>query len=135
VETAASALEAVAGADVAISAAPIVEDARPALHAGALGERWLGLPIDFDASFSRELVESADLLLTDDVEQFEAYRGHGYFSGWPSPGQSVGEGLKQGAGGWRVLCCNLGVGALDAAFAHAALEHARAQDIGVVLPR
>lgn len=135
VEIAASAVEAVADADIAISAAPIVKDAKPALDAGALGEHWLGLPIDFDAYFSRALVESADLLLTDDVAQFEAYRGHGYFDGWPSPRESVGDGLKRNADGGRVLCCNLGVGALDAAFASVALEHARTQGVGVVLPR
>ena len=54
-EPAASATEAVTGVDIAISAAPIVKDAVPALDAGVLGDGWLGLPIDFDAYFSPAL--------------------------------------------------------------------------------
>ncbi len=134
-ETAASALEAVAGSDIAITAAPIVKDAVPELDAGCLGTRWLGLPVDFDAYFSRALVESADLLVTDDVGQFEAYRGHGHFQGWPEPTLSVGAALEQEATGERVICCNLGVGALDAAFGKVVLERARAAGAGTVLDR
>ena len=134
-EAASSAIEAVADVDIAISAAPIVKDAEPALDAGVLGDRWLGLPIDFDAYFSRALVDSADLMLTDDVGQFEAYRGHGYFQDWRAPERSVGEGLDQDATGERVLCCNLGVGALDAAFGEAVRKRASADGVGVALDR
>jgi ornithine cyclodeaminase/alanine dehydrogenase-like protein (mu-crystallin family) len=132
---AASPLEAVEGADIVVSAAPIVKDAEPALGEGVLGERWLGLPVDFDAYFSRALVASADLMLTDDVGQFEAYRGHGYFKEWPSPERSVGDGLAEGAKGERVLCCNLGVGALDAAFGKTVLDRAQADGVGIELER
>ena len=134
-EPAATPIEAVTGAEITISAAPIVENAEPALDAGVLGERWLGLPIDFDAYFSRALVASADLMLTDDVGQFEAYREHGYFTDWPAPERSVGQGLADNASGERVLCCNLGVGALDAAFAHTVLTRARAEGVGTALTR
>jgi ornithine cyclodeaminase/alanine dehydrogenase-like protein (mu-crystallin family) len=33
----------------------------------------------------------------------------------------------------RVVCCNLGIGALDAAFAHVVLERARAEGAGTEL--
>ncbi|MGI9657680.1 MAG: hypothetical protein ACR2OD_02130 [Gaiellaceae bacterium] len=134
-EQAGSHIEAVAGADVVVSAAPIVENADAPLGAGALGERWLGLPLDFDAYFSRELVASADVFLTDDVGQFEAYRGHGYFKEWPKPNRSVGQALTDDGSGEMVLCCNLGVGALDAAFGKAVLEQAHTDGIGTLLQR
>ena len=134
-EQAATPIEAVSGAQIAISAAPIVTDAEAVLDEGALGDSWLGLPVDFDAYFSRALVSSADLLVTDDVGQFEAYRGHGYFKQWPAPERSVGEALTDGATGERVLCCNLGVGALDAAFGESVLDRASAEGAGIVLAR
>lgn len=134
-EQASSHADAVAGAQVVITAAPIVQNPAPALDEGALGERWLGLPLDFDAYFSRALVASANLFLTDDVGQFEAYRGHGHFQDWPAPAQSVGEALGDGAAGETVLCCNLGVGALDAAFGKTVLERGRDAGVGVLLTR
>lgn len=135
VESAGSATEAVEGCDITISAAPIVKNAVAALDESALGARWLGLPVDFDAYFSSELVRSADLLVTDDVGQFEAYREHGHFMGWPTPLLSVGQALEAHTTGTRVLCCNLGVGALDAAFGNVVLERARDDGAGQVLKR
>jgi hypothetical protein len=47
----------------------------------------------------------------------------------------VGEALERGADAKRVACCNLGVGALDAAFAQRVLEAAREQGVGTTLQR
>ena len=59
----------------------------------------------------------------------------GHFRGWPEPHASVGEALDRKRRPKRVACCNLGVGALDAAFAQVVLERARAAGAGTVLPR
>jgi alanine dehydrogenase len=126
VEVAESPAEAVRGADVVVTAGPIVDDPASPLGPDWLGERWLALPIDFDFYFSRETVAAADLFLVDDVEQFEYYRSQGHFRDWPAPAGTVGEQHDRASG---VLCCNLGVGALDAAFAARIL--ARAADAGV----
>jgi ornithine cyclodeaminase/alanine dehydrogenase len=125
--------EAVAGADVVVTAGPIVASPDSPLTTEWLGERWLLLPIDFDFYVGAEPVAAADLFVTDDVSQFEYYRDAGHFAGWPQPHGSVGETL--GRDGSRVVCCNLGVGALDAAFAAAVLERARAEEVGRRLPR
>jgi alanine dehydrogenase len=135
VEAAAGELEAVNGAEIVVTAAPIVEDPRPKIGPEALGPRWLILPIDFDALVRRELIEAADLFAVDDVDQFEYYRGQGHFRDWPRPPRSVGEALDRGVGGDRVACVNLGIGALDAAFAARILEAARGRSIGTLLPR
>lgn len=113
---------AVAGADVVVTAGPILRDPPSPLDSSWVEVDVLLLPIDFDFYVSAGGVAACDLFLTDDVAQYAAYREHGYFRGWPDPHASVGEGLEQGLGGRRVVCANLGVGALDAAFAHAVLS-------------
>ena len=133
IEEAASPAEAVEGADVIITAGPIVEDPESPLGPDWLAKRWLGLPIDFDFYFSAEAVASADRFLVDDVDQFEYYRSLGHFEDWPAPAGSVGEALAGGGSPARVLCCNLGVGALDAAFAARVLAAAEEQGIGTEL--
>lgn len=134
VEAAAGAREAVDGAEVVVSAGPIVDNPSPLLARDWLGERYLALPIDFDSSFQRGPIEEADLFVVDDVEQFELYRGRGHFRDWPAPDGSVGEALGGDGAPARVVCCNLGVGALDAAFAWRVLEEARRRCGGTLLP-
>lgn len=112
---------AVAGADVVVTAGPILRDPPSPLDALWLEDDVLLLPIDFDFYVSAAAVAGCDLFLTDDVAQYEAYREHGYFRSWPDPHASAGEGLEQAMRARRVICANLGVGALDAAFAHAVL--------------
>jgi ornithine cyclodeaminase/alanine dehydrogenase-like protein (mu-crystallin family) len=126
--------EAVAGAEVVVTAGPIVEDPESPLGSSWLAGRSLGLPIDFDFYFSAEAVESADLFLVDDVGQFEYYRSQGHFQGWPEPAGSVGEALGRDDAPERVVCCNLGIGALDAVFAARVLASARERGTGTELP-
>ena len=117
VEVASGPEEAVREAQVVVTAGPIVSDAESPMRSAWLGESWLVLPIDFDLYVSAELSGDCDLLLTDDVHQFEYYREQGHFRGWRSPSASVGEALAAKTSGNRVIACNLGVAALDAAFA------------------
>lgn len=127
VEACSDALSAVRDADVVITAAPIVEDPSPTLDAGATREGALLLPIDFDASMTTALVRAADLFVVDDVAQFEYYRDHGHFRGWPQAACSTGEAIRDERSSAAMVCCNLGVGALDAAFAHEVLQAALQQ--------
>jgi len=126
--------EAVDDAEVVVTAGPIVENPESPLGPDWLGGRVLGLPIDFDFYFNAGAVSSADLFLVDDVAQFEYYRSLGHFQGWPEPEGSVGEALSRDGAPARVVCCNLGIGALDAAFAAHVLAAAREQGIGTDLP-
>ena len=135
VDAASSPADAAAGADVIVTAAPIVNDPAPAIGLEALGERWLVLPIDFDAMIARDVIEAAELLAADDVGQFEYYREQGHFTGWPAPAGSVGTALEGDDAPTRVACVNLGIGALDAAFAARVLAAARERGVGLELPR
>jgi alanine dehydrogenase len=134
VTAAAGPREAVEGAEVVVTAGPIVENPDSPLGPEWLAERSLGLPIDFDFYFNAEAVAAAELFLVDDVGQFEYYRSLGHFQGWPKPGGSVGEALAHDGSPARVVCCNLGIGALDAAFAARVLAAARGRGIGIELP-
>ncbi|HKO75556.1 MAG TPA: hypothetical protein VJU01_09605 [Gaiellaceae bacterium] len=134
VEEAPGPREAVEAADVVVTAGPIVENPDSPLTPDWLAERSLGLPIDFDFYFSADAVASAELFLVDDVGQFEYYRSLGHFQGWPKPEGSVGEALSRDGAPARVVCCNLGIGALDAAFAARVLAAAREQGTGTELP-
>jgi alanine dehydrogenase len=134
VEAATGPREAVAEADVVVTAGPIVEEPDSPLTQDWLAERSLGLPIDFDFYFSADAVTAAELFLVDDVGQFDYYRSLGHFHGWPEPQASVGEALSRDDSPSRVVCCNLGIGALDAAFAARVLAAARDRGIGTELP-
>jgi ornithine cyclodeaminase/alanine dehydrogenase-like protein (mu-crystallin family) len=134
VEQAPGPREAVEGAEVVVTAGPIVENPESPLTSGWLGKRSLGLPIDFDFYFSADAVEAAELFLVDDVGQFEYYRSLGHFQGWPEPEGSVGEALAEDGAPGRVVCCNLGIGALDAAFAARVFAAARESGAGAELP-
>jgi len=125
---------AVEGADVVVTAGPIVDEPWSPLTPDWLGERWLCLPIDFDFYASTQLAAAAELLAVDDVAQFESYRDQGHFRDWPRPELSTGAALRLEPAA-RTLVCNLGVGALDAAFAAVVLERAREQGVGTCLPR
>ena len=121
--------EAVEGADVIITAGPIVEHPHPTLTAEWLQETHVLLPIDFDFYAHESAVEAAGLFVVDDLDQFDYYRGQGHFAGWRRPDASVGDALLSASRASKVVCVNLGVGSLDAAFAHIVLQ--RAADAGV----
>lgn len=135
VEAAGTEVEAVEGAEVVVTAAPIVEDPSPPIGPDALGERWLVLPIDFDALVQRSVIEAAELFAVDDVGQFGYYREQGHFRDWPEPEGSVGDSLGRDGSPARVACVNLGIGALDAAFAARVLTAARERGVGLELER
>jgi ornithine cyclodeaminase/alanine dehydrogenase len=113
---------AVAGAAVVVTAGPILRDPPSPLDETWVEDDVLLLPIDFDFYVSADAVAACELFLTDDAAQYAAYREQGYFHSWPDPTASVGEGLERELRARRVVCANLGVGALDAAFAHAVLS-------------
>jgi ornithine cyclodeaminase/alanine dehydrogenase-like protein (mu-crystallin family) len=118
--------------DVLITAIPLDADG-PVVEPGWLRERCLVLPLDFDAALGADLVSSADALVVDDRGQFAHYVGRGYFAGWPEPTHELGGAIDAGTDGARIVCCNLGVGTLDAVYAAAILDAAQSEGLGTVL--
>jgi ornithine cyclodeaminase/alanine dehydrogenase len=134
-----------AGVQVHADARSAVGDAQLVVTAGSSSQPvvdtdWLPgacllLPIDFDFFLKPELVAATDLFLVDDIDQYEYYRAQGHFGGWPRAQATVGEALEQGLRGELAVACNLGVGALDAAFADAVLHTAQRSGGGQRLAR
>jgi ornithine cyclodeaminase/alanine dehydrogenase len=110
-------IEAVDGADVIVTAGPIVKDPAPGLSVDVLPDDCLLLPIDFDFYVQARVVAEATRFVVDSIEQFEYYRSLGHFSEWPVPVEGLGDAVDSPGHAGRVVCANLGVGALDAAFA------------------
>jgi alanine dehydrogenase len=127
--------EAVEGADIVITAGPIVDDPKPVIRLEHVKDDSLVLPLDFDCYVARDVVEASDLFLVDDREQFEYYRSAGRFEDWPAPMHTDGEAELAGATGRRVVSVNLGVGSVDAVFAAHVLERAMRAGAGVELTR
>ena len=95
--TAASARQAVADADVVITA---VTFARPEDRQSMTGD-WLRpdalvVPIDYAAMCAADVARDAALFLTDDRGQFLANRDAGQFDGYPDPTMTIGEALARG---------------------------------------
>jgi len=128
--------EALEEADIVVTAGPILTSPEPVITPAWLADSYLALPLDFDSYVHAEAVQDADLFLVDDAGQFEYYRSLGHFQQWPEPVASVGEALQgTRTSARRVVCCNLGVAAVDAAFAHAVRVAAKDDGELVHLPR
>ncbi len=131
VDVAADPRAAIEGVEIVITAGPILERPNPPVAREWLGDRYLLLPLDFDTNVQQALIEDAELFAVDDIGQFEYHRAAGHFRGWPARPVSLGEALGSGATHGRVACVNLGIGALDAAFADVVVRRAREQGVGV----
>jgi alanine dehydrogenase len=135
VEVVPDARTAVEGADIVVTAGPMSPDPQRRLEPEWLADQVLVLPVDFDAYVPAEVASAADDLVTDDVDQFEHYRGLGHFQGWPLPGRSLGAALETEPHGDLRVSCSLGVGAVDATLAAVVWERAQEEQVGVRLPR
>lgn len=133
-----SAREAVAAADVVVSAATF----QPHGQGQVMTNDWLRphatvVPIDYATYCAAEVARDAALFLVDQREQFLANRDAGNFDGYPDPGGTIGEAILAGtprpAG--RVVISHLGVGLADLVFADAIVRAAGALDLGTTLPR
>lgn len=134
VEVVGDARSAVEGTDVVVTAGPMRPDPSRVLDPSWVQGRALVVPVDFSAYVPADLANAADLLVTDDVEQLEVYRGKGHFQGWRAPDLSLGDALGREPAGDLRVSCSLGIGAADAALAHAVWTRARATGAGVTLP-
>ncbi len=131
--------EACEGAHIIVTSAPIVKDPKPVIEADWLQTGTLCVPLDFDASFAPSAFARADLVVTDDLDQFRRYQGMGYFKDIAEPSGSLGS-IVNGNGPTRpdgtpiVISANLGLGILDVALGAKILERAEAQNVGTELP-
>lgn len=140
VRPATSPREAVAEADIIVTATPILKHPQPVIELSWLKEGCLGVPLDFDAYWKPEAMSGVDRFYVDDRVQFEYYREVGYFRQAPAVDGDLGEvvaGVQSGraSGGERMISMNLGVAVEDVAVAAEVFRRARQEGVGTELER
>jgi len=135
----ASPREAVVGADVIVTAGPILKHPTPAIQAGWFKAGAFASPVDFDSYWQPAAMALADKFCTDDTKQLEYYRSVGYFQDIPPLHADLGEivaGKKPGRQreSERTISANLGLALEDMATAIRIYKIAREKGIGRMLP-
>lgn len=128
------------GAQVVVTAIPIVTKPQPPLDADMLEEGGLAVSLDYDSAWTSAAMRQCTFC-SDDVPQLLETQAHGvYFAG--IPGQiyaDLGElaaGLKPGRQSLseRIFSMNMGIAVDDIVTAHLLFERAREQNVGTWLP-
>lgn len=134
-----TARDAVVGADVVMTAGPILKQPNPVIKPEWVKEGFLGLPIDFDSMWDMATWNAGDKFYVDDRAQFEYYKTLGFFGGHPAVVGDLGE-LTTGqvpareSAGERIIACNLGLAIEDMATAVRLYQRALELEIGHILP-
>jgi ornithine cyclodeaminase/alanine dehydrogenase-like protein (mu-crystallin family) len=130
---------AVEGAEVVVTAGPILARPTPAIVPEWLARGVLAVPLDYDSYFTPEALAAADRFLTDDTPQIMHTRAGGvFFQRIPEVYADLGEvaaGLKDGRRDdrERLVCMNLGIAIEDMATALLVLERAISSGLGTRL--
>ncbi|MBI2944272.1 MAG: ornithine cyclodeaminase family protein [Candidatus Wallbacteria bacterium] len=139
VRVAASPREAVQGADIVVTAGPILQEPSPVIEPGWLAEGVFCCTLDFDSYVTPEAMEACPRRLTDELAQLAYYRKAGYFRRTPPIEEDLGMLLTgripgRSNPGERILAVNLGLAVEDMACAVRLYERATRQGAGVRLP-
>jgi ornithine cyclodeaminase/alanine dehydrogenase-like protein (mu-crystallin family) len=139
VEVAASARDAVAAADIVVTAASFASPTdRQAMTRDWVGHDALVVAVDYATFVAADVARDAALFLVDDRGQFLANRDAGQFDGYPDPTGTLGEAIRDDLrrpDRGRVLVTHLGVGLADVLFGDAILRRATDAGLGVELAR
>ena len=130
--------EAVADADIVVTAGPILKNPSPAIAADWLKPGGFASPVDFDSYWQAGALAQADKIATDDVGQMEYYREEGYFLKTPKAYADLGEivtGRKPGRehDEERIFAMNLGIALEDMATGIRIYREAMERGIGTEL--
>lgn len=134
---AASARDAVEGADVVVTAASFAAPKdRQRMTNAWLAPNVLVVPVDYATMCAAEVARDAVLFTVDHRGQWLANRDAGQFDNYPDPGPVLGEVLDLAARpSGRIVVQHLGTGLADVVFGTAIAAAAAGQDAGIVLPR
>ena len=138
-QAAGSPREAVSGADVIVTAGPILREPRPVLEWAWLKPGAFLCPLDYGSYVKPEVFRKADKFLTDDAAQILDPRSVCYFPEMPPLHGDLGEvvaGLKPGRerDAETIVCANLGLAIDDVSVGIEVLRRARDAGRGVRLP-
>jgi len=137
IDIAPTAREAIAGADVVVTAAAF-GPVRQVMTNDWLEPDVLVVPVDYATYCSAAVAREAALFLVDHRGQLDAGRTAGLFDDYPEPAATFGEAIladRPRPANGRVVALHLGVGLADVVFGSAILGRATALGLGIVLPR
>lgn len=134
-EKCASPREAVADADVIVTAGPIKKIPEPGIEPGWIKPGAFASPVDFDTYWRRDALREFDKILTDDIPQFRFYQQAGYFGDFPELYTDLSEVISGALPGResedeRTMTVNLGLAIEDAAVARRLFDMALESNIG-----
>jgi ornithine cyclodeaminase/alanine dehydrogenase-like protein (mu-crystallin family) len=130
-QVASTAEEIAPGADVIVSTAAIVRQPERPLRRAHLNDATVACAVDFDATLSEDLFESARAFVVDDVAQYRYYRQQGYFAGYPADAVELAEVLADETPRGRGLAIYVPLGIALEDVAVAAELNRRAAEAGV----
>jgi alanine dehydrogenase len=133
--------EMMGGADVVVSAIPIVTEPKPPLGAGMLKKGGLAISLDYDSAWTSSAMKECDKFVSDDVNQLLSTKKEGiYFGGVP---ENIYADLGDLAAGFkpgredpmeRIFSMNMGIAVDDMVTAKLVYERAREKGAGTRLP-
>jgi len=129
------------GADVVVTAIPIVTEPKPPLRAGMLKKGGLAISLDYDSAWTGSAIQECDKFVSDDVHQLLSTKEEGiYFGGIPKNIYAdlgdLAAGLKQGREDSmeRIFSMNMGIAVDDMVTARLIYELAKLKGAGTRLP-
>ena len=131
--------EAVEGADVIVTAGPILKNPNPIIEADWVKEGATAIPLDFDSYWKSSAIASMDKFYTDDVDQLKYYIEEGWIRPIERIDGDLGEvvaGRKPGreSDRERIMSMNLGLAIEDVATGKLIYELAVERGVGRKLP-
>ena len=129
------------GADVIVTAIPIVTEPKPPLRAGMLKKGGLAISLDYDSAWTGPAMKECDKFVSDDVNQLLSTKEEGiYFGTIP---ENIYADLGDLAAGFkpgredpmeRIFSMNMGIAVDDMVTAKLVYERAREKGAGARLP-
>lgn len=133
--------EMIEGADIVVTAIPIVTEPKPPLHAGMLKKGGLAVSLDYDSAWTSSAMKECDKFVSDDIFQLLSTKDEGvYFGGIPENIYAdLGElaaGLKPGREDplERIFSMNMGIAVDDMVTAKIIYKRALESGTGTKLP-
>jgi ornithine cyclodeaminase/alanine dehydrogenase-like protein (mu-crystallin family) len=131
--------QAVVGADIAVTAGPLLKTPHATIQPGWLAAGAFASLVDYDSYWHRDGLKEVDKFCTDDIPQLEYYKSLGYFRDIPAVYAELGElvtGRKPGRERpeEKTMTCNLGLALDDMATAPLVFKLAVEKGLGSRLP-
>jgi ornithine cyclodeaminase/alanine dehydrogenase-like protein (mu-crystallin family) len=131
--------QAVVGADIAVTAGPLLKTPHATIQPGWLAAGAFASLVDYDSYWHRDGLKEVDKFCTDDIPQLEYYKSLGYFRDIPTVYAELGElvtGRKPGRERpeEKTMTCNLGLALDDMATAPLVFKLAVEKGLGSRLP-